>query len=140
MSSNNFEKHHLLHSRIDWQARPDAATLRNTPALIPRIDRDVHKELHRDTPLVPLLGFHALRRTVKYFEPVYDDPLESMDELMGAMEQSGRDIRSHQIERELVRLAVWAVEVQKPYVREGMSNPNQMVIDLGEYRAKRVAE
>lgn len=133
-------RHHLLHDRISWSSRSDAETLRSTPALIPRIDQDVHRELHHDTPSVPLLGYHALRRTVKYFEPVYNNTLESMDELMNSMEQAGRDVRAHPIERELVRLAVWAVEIQKPFVKAGMKNPNQTIIDLGEYRERKAIE
>jgi len=108
--------HHILHNKQEWSLRPEAKALRETPSLIPRIDRDVHNEIHRVCPPVPILGFHALRRTIREFQPT-PELFSSMDNLMFAMEAAARDPRSHKIESDLAMLAVQAIDLQRPILK-----------------------
>lgn len=99
--------------------KPYATKLRGIPSLIPTIDREVHEELHRECPPVPLLGAHALRGVLNRFTPT-NDVLRDMDGLMSAIEQSTRDYRFHPIERELAGLAIEAIDLQRPYIIDGI--------------------
>jgi len=110
--------HHVIFNRQEWNLRPEAQAIREHPSLIPRLDRAVHEELHRECPPVPLLGFYALKRTLKEWYP-QRDTLESMDSLLFAMDLAAQSEKAHLIESELVRLAMQAVELQKPFIKEG---------------------
>lgn len=117
-----YDAHHILHHRQEWRLRPDGLRLRENPVLIPVIPREVHNAIHANVPSVPLLGFHALRRVAREFEPVPGDTLTSMENLMDAMEVARRDPRAHPIEKDLAELAIEAVDLQRPYIREGLED------------------
>lgn len=115
------DRHHILHNRQEWTLRPDAKKLRNTESLVPLITRETHVAIHRHCPPVPLLGFHALRRTLKYFEPD-DDTLGTVDRLMQSIEIAVNDPRTHPIEKQLAQLAVWAIDLQRPFLRDELQS------------------
>lgn len=110
------DKHHLLNPAKEWTLRPDAKRLRESQGLVPLIDRDVHEEIHRNCPPVPLLGFYALQRTLREFQP-HPDTLISIDNLMFAMEAAARHPKAHPVERDLAMLATQAVDLQRAYLR-----------------------
>lgn len=111
-------KHHILHERASWSARPEFKQLRGTPSLIPRIDRDVHDALHAHCPAVPILGSHAMRRVNMLFEPT-GDTFEDIDGLSRAFDKATKHPRAHQLERDLAGLAIETMRLQIPYIREG---------------------
>lgn len=113
-------RHHVLHEAWTWTARPDAKHLRDTPALIPRIPRDIHDELHENSPHVPILGSYALRSVAGLFH-TSGDTLKDMDELMSCIERASRNPRAHMIERDLAGLAIEAIELQRPYIIKGIT-------------------
>lgn len=113
------DKHHILYERRPWTHRREAEQLREMPSLIPSIDREAHNELHRHCPPVPLLGYHALLRTLSTYEPS-DDPLGSIGRLQLAMESAAEHPKAHPIERQLAYLAIHAVDLQVPYIKEGL--------------------
>lgn len=115
------DKHHILFNRQEWTLRPDGERLRETKSLMPLMDRDVHNELHRNVPTVPLLGHVALYRVARDFKPT-GDTFESMDRLMSAIEAAGRNPKSHPFEREIGALTVRAIDMQRPYIKEGIIN------------------
>lgn len=110
------DRHHLLNPAREWSLRPEGKKLRESQGLIPLIDRDLHETIHRECPPVPLLGFYALQRTVREFQP-HPDTLISIDNLMFAIEASGRHPKAHPIERELSSLAIQALDLQRGYLR-----------------------
>lgn len=112
------DRHHILFDQRSWNASELGRSLRGTPALIPRVDREVHNEIHREVPFVPVLGYHALMAVRNNFEPSFD-PLQSMDNLMFAIEDAGKHPRAHRIETEMCRLAIEAIELQRPYIAYG---------------------
>ena len=81
--------------------------------------RQLHERIHRECPAVPLLGYYALVRTLRDFEP-NPNPLKSMDSLMLAIEGSTEHPRVHPIEKQLGLLAVQAIDTQRPYIREAI--------------------
>lgn len=113
------DRHHILHSKQEWSLRPYARQLRGTPSLIPTLERDAHEALHRNCPPVPLLGQWALQGTVMRFTPS-GDTFKDIDHLLSCIERATRGERFHPLERELAGLAIEAVDLQRPYLREGM--------------------
>lgn len=106
------DKHHLLHTRSDWTSNKTAKRLRDTPQLVPRIDRELHNEIHRLAPAVPLLGYHALYRVYRDFEPT-STAWGSAESLMRTIEQASQHPRSHPIESNLAELAVQSIDIQR---------------------------
>lgn len=112
--------HHVLNYRREWTLRPQAETIRENPWLIAPIDREVHDELHRECPPVPLLGYHALLRVANDFRPRPGDHLGSMDELIMSIDRAIQHPKTKPIEAELGMLTMRAVELQKPFIRQGL--------------------
>lgn len=110
------DRHHILHSRKAWTCREEAHALRERPELMPRIDRDVHEELHRVAPEVPLLGYHALAAVNRLYVPG-DDTMGSVDNLMSAIEQAANHRRSHRVERAVAAAAIEALDIQRAILR-----------------------
>lgn len=113
------DSHHILFPRQEWELRPDAKNIRRSPLLIPRMNREVHNELHQNCPPVPLLGYYALQRILRDFHPQVTT-LTTMDNLMEMIETSNGP-RTHAIERHMAELAVWAIDLQRPFIAEGMT-------------------
>lgn len=112
--------HHILHHRQEWTLRPEAAALRESPPLIVEIPRSLHNEIHKNVPPVPLLGHYALFRTLRAYNPVQGDSLASIDNLLLAIEEAARSPKSHAIEKTLAELAVEAIDLQRPYIKQGI--------------------
>lgn len=115
----NIDHHHVMFDKKSWESRTESKHLRYNHSLIIPIDRQVHNELHRDIPIVPLLGYHALKQVNKLYEPE-GDPLKDIDKLMLSIEESSHHPRSHAIETHLAELAIWAIDLQRPYIKSGL--------------------
>lgn len=113
------DAHHILHYRREWTLRPPAQKIRENHNLIPRIDRQAHVEIHRECPPVPLLGYHALQRTVKLWEPA-GGTIKSLDSLCSAIDASASNSLSHPLERELAYLTIEALELQRPFLVDAL--------------------
>ena len=109
--------HHIVHTAKEWELRPEARRIRQTPTLIVPIERSLHEEIHHNCPAVPLLGYHALLAVNSSFEEG-NTALESMDNLMLAIEKAGNHPKAHLIEKKLAELAVWAIDLQRPFITE----------------------
>lgn len=119
-----FDGHHIFNTKGQWTSSAEAASLRNQPSLIPKIDREVHNELHANCPAVPLLGYHALMRVNKEFYP-QRNTLDSIDDLLLAINSAAKHEKAHHIERSLAQLAAHAIELQIPFIREGLIRPER---------------
>lgn len=127
MERNRRDRHHIVHNRAEWNLRPAGAMIRQEETLIPEMPRTLHNEIHAECPPVPLLAIHSLERTAHFFKPGRDT-LQSMDNLMDAIERSVEHPRTHEIERELAMLAIEAIDLQRPFIRELHSRHNAVVI------------
>lgn len=112
------DSHHLIFTRRAWESSNEGKHLRNTPELIPRLDRDTHNELHATCPAVPLLGYHVLVRTVNRFIPEPGDTMKSIDRLLLAIEESTAHPKTHRIEHDLAQLAIEAIQIQRPLISQ----------------------
>lgn len=119
---SHHDAHHLIHHRREWESRPQSKYIRDLPALVPRIPREVHNEIHANVPPVPLLGYHALLRVASEMQDYRRNPntLDTLDGLKSAIENAGKHPRAHDIERQLSGLAIAALELQEPYLREAL--------------------
>lgn len=111
------DNHHLIFDRVSWTSRPEAKAIRENKSLIVRLDRAEHNELHKHCVAVPLLGYHALMRTNRLFEP-QATPLASIENLMGSIEKAVDHPKAHPIERQLGELAVWALDLERPFIAD----------------------
>lgn len=111
-------RHHLLFPRAHWETSPDGILLRRQHSLIPHLEPGVHRLLHEEVGIVPVLDRFTMRRTARNFQPVRDDNLASLDNLMFAIEEASQSPKLGQIEKALAQLAIWSLEAQKPYILE----------------------
>lgn len=109
------DRHHIIYDKSSWTSRPEAKALREDPSLIIRLDRLEHNEIHRFGTALPLLGYYALTRVQRDYEPG-PTPLRSVENLMGAIEHSSEHPKTHPIQKQLAELAVWALDLQRPFI------------------------
>ncbi len=121
------DKHHIIHHGLEWSMRPQALAIRETPSLIPAMPRDYHEYIHATVPAIPLLGYHALNHTLSRFKP-NDDTLETMDNLMSAIEHASRHPKAHAVERDLAQLAIHAIDLQRPLIEDLHSTRKRILI------------
>lgn len=106
------DRHHLLHTRQHWTATQEAKFLRNS--YVYRTEREVHNDIHKYAPPVPLLGYYALTNVVRNVRPT-GEPLRDIDELASAIELTTKHHKAHPIEAKLGELAVDAILLQRPF-------------------------
>lgn len=115
------EKHHILHHRALHEANKDSKILRNSLGMIALIDPDAHDALHRACPGVPPLDIWTAQRARSIMVP-HPNPIQAIDNYLYAVDRATLSPKSHQIERDLAALTMMAVELQKPYIKEGLIN------------------
>lgn len=113
------DKHHVLYNAREWESRPQYKELRQNPGLIIPIDRDVHNELHRNVAHVPVLGYYGILAVNKEFYRGRT-PLDNVENLMFAIETIQKNDRMTEIDKGLAELALMAVDLQRPYIVDGI--------------------
>lgn len=117
------DKHHIMHYRQEWSLRPEARKIREHPSLVPHIPREIHEDIHKYCPPVPMLGYHALKRTGALWHP-QRDTIASMDDLAFAIGEAISDPRTHPLEQQLGRLTIKAMLLQIPFLQDAII-PNE---------------
>lgn len=112
------DRHHVLFNKREWESRPQYKQLRENPGLIIPIDRDVHNELHRNVPQVPVLGYYAIMAVQREFFRGRTH-LDTVDNLLFALEKAKEHERLHDLDKSLADLALQAIDLQRPYIHEG---------------------
>lgn len=112
------DRHHVIFNKREWESRPQYKSLRENEGLIVPMDRDIHNELHRAVPFVPVMGYYGIMAVQREF---YRDRtrLGTIENLMFAIEKSMEHPKLSDIERSLAGLALQAVDVQRPFIRQG---------------------
>lgn len=114
-------KHHVLFTRRTQESMETTKCLRRNYWLMPPLDDQPHKELHRDISTVPLLDQHTAMRVHREFTPVEDDYIATMWSLIRTIDRAIKHPKASEIEQGLGNLAMIAIERQIPYVREGLA-------------------
>ena len=113
------DRHHILFDRVSYSSRPELHALRETPQLIPRIDRRVHEHIHDTLHVVPLLPHAIARNVLRNFEP-RTDHLSSIDALIRTIDCASRCPHADYMERTISGLVIEALEIQRPFIKEGL--------------------
>lgn len=111
--------HHILFDRSNHEANKDNRQLRRSLGLMVRLDVFSHRELHRECPSVPALGSYMAQSVRSRYIP-HGDPLRGMENYMFAVEEAAKNPKAHQIDRELGQLVIMAVDIQRPFIRQGL--------------------
>lgn len=112
-------RHHLLFPRVMWEAQKPVKELRQNPGLVLPLERDVHDSLHRHIGLVPVLNFMLAEQVLDRFEPD-EDAMRTVDNLLLCLNGVAWHHRTHPVEHQLLQLTELAIDLQRPYVKEGM--------------------
>lgn len=115
------DRHHVLFDSNAWSQRIESVYLRSTESLVPRMERSLHNELHKECPIVPVLGFHALQRVIRTFQPL-GETLEDIDLLQMSIDKATRHPKTHPLERSLAQLTIHSIDLQKPFLQEAVSS------------------
>lgn len=113
-------RHHPLFHRVEWTSRRESTFLREHPSLLVEMDRQLHEDLHKLVPFVPLLGVVALQSVINEWQPNSYNQLKSIDNLQLAIEHAGKHWKAQPIERSLGALAIEAIDLQKPFIAESI--------------------
>lgn len=111
------DRHHAIHTRREWSARPSGLYLRNQPTLIKQIDRSVHVELHGNTPSVPVPDYNSLDRIARSFEPGKSTN-QSIDNLCFSIQDAIKHPKTYSADRQVMRASIEALQSQKPYLKD----------------------
>lgn len=112
--------HHLLFTRTSWESSVATRKLRQLPNFIIPMHEEVEEILHKHVTTVPLLDQYTARHAYREFVP-QTSYIGSIYGLMTAIEAGTRHPKATQIQKRLGELTVHAIELQVPYIREGMT-------------------
>lgn len=112
----NIDRHHPIHTRNDWNIYPEGRRIRES--VLVDMDRRDHNDLHHECPPVPSLEYHILKKTASLYRPDASSPLKSMEALMRAIEEAAKQPRAHQLDRQRANLAIWAIDLQRPFIAD----------------------
>jgi len=114
------EYHHLLYEKAVWEATIPTRKLRQMGSLILPMNIDIEEELHRQITTVPLLDRHTAAHTLREYVPT-SYYLRNVTGLMTAIEAGARHRRTTMLQRNLAELTVHAIELQLPFIRNGLT-------------------
>jgi hypothetical protein len=99
---------------------PALKCLRNNHWNKPPIEDEPHIQLHRDIATVPLLDQYTAQRVHSLFVPVEGDYIGTLYSLVRTIDVALRHHRTTELERGVGQLTMQALEMQVPYIREGL--------------------
>lgn len=112
--------HHIIHHRRLHEATPEHKKFRHKQmGMVALMGADEHRELHAAVPGVPVLDIFAQQRVARLYRPTHDI-MDNIELYMLAVEQAMASPKSHTIERQLANLVIHAVDLQRPFIREGL--------------------
>lgn len=112
--------HHVLFERRLWEANQPGKELRSKAGLIIPLDREYHEALHREVAMVPPLNYNFGAAVLRLYRDNPDDHVRSVENLMRATQEAMTHPRMSVLERALGGLVINALEMQRPFIREGL--------------------
>ena len=113
--------HHVLFNRNAWESNPATKALRNCRWLIPPLQSEIEKQIHKEVAVVPLLDPVSAFHVRSDFRPVEGDFVGSMYSFITTVEKTLKHPKTSVLQRTLGSLTAQAVELQIPYVKEGLN-------------------
>jgi hypothetical protein len=111
-------RHHILFPRRLHDAHPDTKELRRNHLLIPNMAVLGHAALHNEIAIVPPLDRFTAGRVLRDFYPVRDNHIKTIEEFMRSIEEATRHPKAREVEILNAQVAIHAIEMQIPYIRE----------------------
>lgn len=112
--------HHVLFTRAAWSSSDVGKDLRQNRWLIPPITVESHQELHKAIEMVPVMDPITMARVRRSYEPMPGQFLESMVRLVMATDEAINHPKASEFQKQLGELAIYAVELQMPIIKEGL--------------------
>lgn len=110
--------HHVLFYRAQWEAMPATKELRQKPGLIVPGIRGPHDFLHRHIEHVPAISHYMAMHALQEYVDHPRNHLRSADSVMRAIEKATEHPRATPVEIAVGELAIRAIDLQRPYLRE----------------------
>lgn len=111
--------HHILFYRKLHEANPDTKKLRQLEGFQVPMPVDLHQELHDACPGVPPIDVHMAQQ-VGSIIVASPNQLEMIDNYCFAVEAVMQCPRFHDVEKQLGWLAIDAIRLQLPYIKEAL--------------------
>ena len=127
---NRYNVHHTAYYRRAWDSMEHLRRIRADSRLQVPLELDAHAELHKNIDMIPPLPISLGLRAYSLFRDYGDahDPVENVQNFMRSIEAAGREPRERELNRSIGENAVWAFEMQIPWIQQGY-------VDLAKYRA-----
>lgn len=122
--------HHILNPKAAWNSHEATRDLRRTPELIPPMQPEYERAIHANIACVPLLDYTTAFWVRNNFEPVQGNFVATMYQFISTVEDSMKHPKASTLQKTLSALTAQAVELQIPYVKEGLieTDPLQPLI------------
>ena len=118
----HYRHHHILFSRRLWRSQDPSLKLREQQWLKPLLDDEVHLALHKAVYGIPVPDWDMSQSILSHFEPSVGDYVRSLDNLLTAVENTKHDRHTNVIQRELGQVVLHSIELQRPFIIEGLIN------------------
>lgn len=115
----NVRSHHTLFQRTSWDSSQPTRRLRRNPSLIVPMEKTSETLLHEAISVVPLPDPHTALRTFNTFQPS-PTYVGSIMNLITCLDEAIRHPRCSRLEKDLGGLTIYALELQLPYIRDGL--------------------
>lgn len=115
-----YRHHHILFSKRLWRVQDPTRDLRETQWLKPPMYDEEHAALHEIVSSVPVPDWNMGQFILCHFEPVQGNYFKTVDNLLLSIESVARNPRSDSVQRTLGQLMVHAIDLQRPFVQEGL--------------------
>ena len=116
-----YERHHVGFNKSAWIATRALRAIREDPRVIVPLHPDTHLELHQSVSHVPPLHYHTAGRALRNFSEYDNDTyLHNVENLQFSIEEAVRHPKADRLERDIAELAIYALELQKPFIDESL--------------------
>lgn len=128
------ERHHLLWPKKLHEIQAPNRELRQLNTSMGYLDHDSHTALHQAISGVPVFSYQIALGALKHLDTLNytENPIERLEQLQTSLEVSMLQPRADRIERELSELAIYALELQKPFFDKSL--PTRL--DIHRYRRR----
>ena len=114
------EYHHFLHHRVNYEKNADLHWLRTRAVgMMALMHLQPHDDLHDNCPGVPPLDIFTAQIVRRIYVPD-PNPLIGIENFMTAVELASSRAKTHEVERSLAELVIHAVDLQRPFIRQGL--------------------
>lgn len=113
--------HHTQYTRKTMEAVPPLKCLRNNHWNKPPLEDAPHIALHKEIATVPLLDQYTAQAVHREFYPVEGDYIGTLYSLVRTIDQALKHPKVSDLQREVGHLTMMALELQVPFIREGLA-------------------